>query len=384
MNRSGSKPRTTPASTRPAAAIAALAYLLIAFEFFYMASPFALYVYGVYGPGLRWLARTPGLDWMVQTFLPHAVVRTRSPIINGLPPAGALLFTIGGIVFLIAAADVYFRKLTRRGLATGLLYARVRHPQYAALMVSGLGLLILWPRFAALASFLLMLFVYRALAALEERECISRFGAEYVAYMQRTGRFVPRIRVSPRAPEDTSGPGIRPTGRWPSTVALWIGVIFLGFGSAYGLREWTLRSLSKIEEPNAIVIGVTTIDDSVLRDVASLARSDGRVRAKLVAAGDDGPFIDYILPASWSVPEIPMSRRGHGHYHPADYDPTLYRVVFTRVQTSRNPRGLEILRSAVVRTPVCEAVVDIRRGTVVEVTDPPRKIAYEGIPVPLI
>ena len=28
-------------------------YLLIAFEFFYMATPFALYFYSVYGPGLN-------------------------------------------------------------------------------------------------------------------------------------------------------------------------------------------------------------------------------------------------------------------------------------------------------------------------------------------
>ena len=42
-------------------------YVLIAFEFFYMASPFAAYFYAVYGPGLDWFAgprvRT---NWIIQ------------------------------------------------------------------------------------------------------------------------------------------------------------------------------------------------------------------------------------------------------------------------------------------------------------------------------
>ena len=38
-------------------------YVLIAFEFFYMASPFAAYLYAVYGPGLDWLQASSATSW---------------------------------------------------------------------------------------------------------------------------------------------------------------------------------------------------------------------------------------------------------------------------------------------------------------------------------
>jgi hypothetical protein len=40
-------------ATRSAFWASAAFYGLIAFEFFYMFSPFAVYLYGVYGPGLK-------------------------------------------------------------------------------------------------------------------------------------------------------------------------------------------------------------------------------------------------------------------------------------------------------------------------------------------
>ena len=57
-------------------------YLLVAFEFFYMASPFALYFYSVYRPGLGFISATPALSWLSFFFLPHIVVETSSPLID--------------------------------------------------------------------------------------------------------------------------------------------------------------------------------------------------------------------------------------------------------------------------------------------------------------
>ena len=42
----------------------AIFYLLIGFEFFYMASPFAIYFYSVYGPGLNSVNSNPTLAWL--------------------------------------------------------------------------------------------------------------------------------------------------------------------------------------------------------------------------------------------------------------------------------------------------------------------------------
>lgn len=82
-------------------------------------------------------------------------------------------------------------------LATRGLYARVRHPRYAGMMLSVLGAcllagtLLLW--LVAAAWWLLVL----AAVSLEERELRARFGATYVAYSHRVPRFLP-FRVWPR------------------------------------------------------------------------------------------------------------------------------------------------------------------------------------------
>ncbi len=57
-------------------------YVLIAFEFFYMASPFAAYFYAVYGPGLDWLQASGPTSWIIQFFMPHLVSETRSVLID--------------------------------------------------------------------------------------------------------------------------------------------------------------------------------------------------------------------------------------------------------------------------------------------------------------
>ena len=43
-------------------------YLLIAFEFFYMAGPFAAYFYSVYAPALNFFNRSPALSWLSSFF----------------------------------------------------------------------------------------------------------------------------------------------------------------------------------------------------------------------------------------------------------------------------------------------------------------------------
>lgn len=81
--------------------------------------------------------------------------------------------------FAVSAAQVYGNKLLGRGVARGLLYRFVRHPQYLALGVAGWGLLTLWPRFLLLGLWVTMLFLYAGLARHEERRMAERFGDAY-------------------------------------------------------------------------------------------------------------------------------------------------------------------------------------------------------------
>ena len=113
-----------------------------------------------------------------------------------------------GLGLILVAADVYVLSRVKRELggsrlvghtevrgggelATGGLYARIRHPRYAAMMLSVLGAclmagtLLLWA--VAAAWWVLVLVAI----GLEERELRARFGAAYAAYSRRVPRFLP-------------------------------------------------------------------------------------------------------------------------------------------------------------------------------------------------
>jgi protein-S-isoprenylcysteine O-methyltransferase Ste14 len=86
--------------------------------------------------------------------------------------------------------------VTRRAatLVTHGPYRWVRHPFYDVILLWGISLGLLT------ANWLLALVVLAAFAMLairtriEERKLIERFGGDYRAYMERTGKFLPRFK----------------------------------------------------------------------------------------------------------------------------------------------------------------------------------------------
>lgn len=171
--------------------VAAAFYVLIAFEFFYVASPFALYFYSAYGPALDFINNSPTLAWLSRPFLPHIVAETSSVILNLRNVAGGILAFAGFSAFCIGAFQVYYYKLKKKGAVLGGIYKHIRHPQYASLIICSFGLLIIWPRYIVLLAFLTMLFAYYFLAKVEEKECERKFGQTYRAYKQKTHMFLP-------------------------------------------------------------------------------------------------------------------------------------------------------------------------------------------------
>ena len=88
-------------------------YLLIALEFIYMASPFAMYIYAAYLPGLESLRKIPELAWLTDFFLPHFAA-TSSTLINLSAPVGAALTAVGLLGFVWGAVQIYSRKLRKK------------------------------------------------------------------------------------------------------------------------------------------------------------------------------------------------------------------------------------------------------------------------------
>jgi len=79
-------------------------------------------------------------------------------------------------------------------LVTSGPYHWVRHPMYTALFLLGAGFLLLtanWVVGVPLIVALPILVVVRV--GKEEAMMVEQFGAEYRAYMRRTGRFLPRL-----------------------------------------------------------------------------------------------------------------------------------------------------------------------------------------------
>ncbi len=67
----------------------------------YMASPFALYFYSVYRPGLAFISTNSALSWLSFFFLPHIVVETSSTFVNFHNAIGAALFWVGFLTFCL-------------------------------------------------------------------------------------------------------------------------------------------------------------------------------------------------------------------------------------------------------------------------------------------
>ena len=118
-----------------------------------------------------------------------------SVILGGSP---LLVFIVDGVTSLtFLAALVLMGKAfaqihaAQGELVTDGLYMYVRHPQYSALFLLIISLLIQWP---ALLSWLMapILFVtYLRLAQHEEREMIEKFGERYLAYRGHTPAYIP-------------------------------------------------------------------------------------------------------------------------------------------------------------------------------------------------
>ncbi len=370
---------------RSTATAATLFYLLIALEFLYMASPFAAYLYAASGPVFGFMQAHPALAWLNRFFLPHVVAQTDSAFINMHELIGAILFLTGLLAFLVGAFQVYFHKLTKRGAVLGGIYQRIRHPQYTALAISGLGLLLLWPRYIALVLYVVMLFIYRALARLEERECLARFGAPYQAYMQRTGRFFP-FQLPRLARFGPSTKGWRKSALTGIFLIIGVGI---ACAAARGIERYAIDALFVHQTPNAMYLSVVELSDPPLERIVSAVEADPRVGTELAAhtAEGDDQLINYVLPASWYISEIPMAPPNGkitNHMMQKEWTGGPLRVVFTRA-TQLRPGGdvHDVFTRDLMLQPLLEAVYDPAANSIVSINNPATKHNYKGIPVPV-
>ncbi|MCL6444447.1 MAG: isoprenylcysteine carboxylmethyltransferase family protein [Alicyclobacillus sp.] len=190
---------------------------------------FALFTYSAFKPQTKRDWRTLGVFWAflvalfsemfrfpLTIYILTSVLGKRYPVLDpfshynshllvALLGGSPILFTILHLLsnLLIFAGllliAVGWRRIHAGGgrLVTGGIYRLVRHPQYSGFMLMIVGFLIQWPTLITLIMAPMLLVMYTKLAKKEEQVMIETFSDEYLLYMNRVPRFVPRlIRVN--------------------------------------------------------------------------------------------------------------------------------------------------------------------------------------------
>jgi protein-S-isoprenylcysteine O-methyltransferase Ste14 len=260
-------------------------YFVIAFEVLIMISPFAGFFYSLFNPVLLKFAAHPLTRWLSAFYLPHMVL-TQDGFLQFVRVMGSVLFVLGMAVFCICTIQIYSAKFMKKGAVLSGLYSFIRHPQYAALGIAGLGLSILWPRFLTVALWLVMALVYYFLAKDEERRMLNAHEASYRTYMDKTGMFLPKMIE--RAITPSSGPG---------KAVFAAGIAVLVLGCAFLLRTYTIDHLTLwTKAPNVACIAILPEDgfkmDHRMPDILALKEVRDRM------AGDKH-YLVYFIPQDY-------------------------------------------------------------------------------------
>jgi protein-S-isoprenylcysteine O-methyltransferase Ste14 len=370
-----------------------LAYIVIIFEMLYMSTPFAVFFYSVYKTPLKFLNSNPMTSWLVQNIMPH-FAQTESLLINTLLYVSWPLMGIGMAVFITGFIQVYWAKFRKRGAVTGGLYKFIRHPQYTGWAIFGLGMAIFWTRMIVLIAYVSMLFVYYLLARAEEKECLDKYGKDYEDYLKKTGRFLPKFRITHNESSTAITPNMglkRKTTLALSYLFTLICVVLLGFG----MRAYSLSEISHMTQKNTAVISLSPMEEGRMERIVSIANMyiDSSDELKKLINPLNTKLLIYILPLEWHVPELAMERenpnnQGHGadptsHGNPSDFNPNLYKLLYSEPDVDPNTPARNIISKASRQKPILIIKVDPEKQRVIGFDRPPKQAKYADIPVPI-
>ncbi len=389
-------------------AAALLFYLLVALEVIIMVTPFTVYFYSIYAPVLNRLESSPWTAWATAFFLPH-ITYTGDPLLVALAVAAPLLVSAGLAIFLVAAAQVYGAKLFRRGVVSGWLYSRVRHPQYLGLAIAGLGLLLYWPRFFILVAYVSMLFVYLLLARNEEARMLRKFGEGYASYLRRTAMFLPGgpgARIYALIAQGFAARGVRLLG-------LYVGALAVAVAAAFGLRAYSISRVPVFYGRDLVAVSTSPTSADGVAGLIRTALDSPEVAPYLAKfhRTSGHTLVAYVLPQDYMMQHLLADQAEHEAHHGRGEQGgfgailahlgEMYllkpmrqlragqwlpekRVIFTEPREASGAVAPpdRVLSTDVTRIPLFFADLDAAAGKVTLVMETPRRHAWGDVPVP--
>ncbi|HBC71923.1 MAG TPA: isoprenylcysteine carboxyl methyltransferase [Coxiellaceae bacterium] len=104
------------------------------------------------------------------------------------------ILIFAGFILLATAWRVLYAAQRNHKLATTGVYAKIRHPQYAAFIIIMIGFLLQWPTIITLLMFPILVWFYIRLAKKEEQDALEKFGEQYKKYIKATPKFIPNLK----------------------------------------------------------------------------------------------------------------------------------------------------------------------------------------------
>jgi protein-S-isoprenylcysteine O-methyltransferase Ste14 len=406
-------------------------FFIMAFEVAIMISPFAFFFYSVFNPVFHWLNEYSATRWLTHFFLPHMILPPTMPL-RIIRVTGSILFVLGSLTFVICALQVYIGKIFQWGIANKGLYRAIRHPQYLALGILGIGMAILWPRFIVLVTLSIMIVLYYVLAKDEERRMLRQYGESYREYMNKKGMFLPLSFEN----LFSAYLGCIKSVMLRNTVAA-LTVFLLVIGTGFIFRYVTLNSLHFESKGNISLVSImpedTALCAKVLNDIAEYSNG-GTI--KFLRKDDD--YLGYVMPVDYIMQGM-IADTGVEHHlqkqqhtfvlitdwvlHPFRHlrqppsaymakmhnvDPSLARrhhcplsidkadlkcdecpyrrIIIVEISHSSNMHivGTGLLSLNATRTPVGYIDIDIETGEIVNIEKVGAETAWKDVPTPAI
>ena len=403
---------------RFAATSAIFLSFIVGLEIVIMISPFAFFFYAAFNPFLLALNQSSMTRWLTAFFLPHMVVPPNEAL-TIVRILGSVFFAGGMLIFLVCAGQVYMGKLLKKGVATKGLYTIIRHPQYLGLGFGALGLAIMWPRFLTLTLFAVMLFLYYLLAKDEERRMINRFGESYIAYMSRTGMFLPR------AIEKALAGNLRTQKRLSIGKAIVILLVLLVVivGSGFISRAYTVHCLPLEQVNHVDVITITKEDLIAAKELLPSVFKDSAIASRLQSVENRKGHrllayfipIDYVMQGmiantgrEWKLFEQHKTvgmiteyilhpfghlTRGHAHHTAIEaHHSSMHnspgmkrRIIFIEVSANDGEiiSPFDDFNINSTRTPLFFVDVHLHTGEILQVQDTPTGSGWGTVPTPM-